>query len=46
MVLLVNVEVKNGKIFILTKVPGEEVQRSLSYQIRSGFKNYTKNTCG
>lgn len=44
--MLVNVEVKNGKILILTEVPREEVQRRLSYQIRKSVNNYTKNTCG
>lgn len=46
MFMLVNVEVKNGKILILPELSREEVQRRLSYQIRRSFNNYTKNTCG
>lgn len=44
--MLVNVEVKNGKILILTEVLREEVQRRLSYQISRSFNNYTEHTCG
>lgn len=44
--MLVNVEVKNGKILILTEVPREEVQRRLSCQIRRSFNNYTEHTSG
>lgn len=36
---------KNWKHFFLIKVPRAEVWRSLSYQIRRSFNNYTKNTC-
>lgn len=41
--MLVNVEVKDGKKKILLR---EELQRRLSCQIRRGFDNDTKNTCG